>query len=191
MITTDHKGLPVRKHSAAVRGASGDALNGALKVAPQDFEPGVKAYMVLEVDPNGETFKPMDDGEAWEEIQIVKVVRGAFINPKDALPYLDDVSVALADLKAKESGQDGIGTLAMEADHEAGLHRRKRTGCPLCSPSSDEAVARADEVAAKRAQHGDGEGDAANPLPAARKRRSRAPGAAKRPSRARGAAKKK
>lgn len=183
-MTTEHKGLPVRKHSAAVRGASGDALNGALKVAPQDFVQGVPAYMILEVDPNGETFKPMDDNEAWEEIQIVRVKRGAFVDAATALPFLDDVSSQLEDLRVSETGQEQLGdqVLTLEADHVAGLHRRARNGCPLCHPKTDEDHARADELAAKRAEraeHVNGEGDADNPLPPARKRRSRAKGATK------------
>lgn len=182
MVMTEHKGLPVRKHSAAVRGASGDALNGALKVAPQDFVQGVPAYMVLEVMPNGENYKPMDDGEAWEEIEVVAVKRGAFIDARDALPYLDDMSTKLEDLRVAETGQDQLGdkVLTLEADHVAGLHRRKRQECPLCVPKTDADIARVDELAAKRAEHGDGEGDAENPTPPARTRRTRAAGAKKR-----------
>lgn len=177
-MMTEHKGLPVRKHSAAVRGASGDALNGALKVTPQDFTQGEPAYMVLEVMPDGENYKPMDDGEAWEEIEVVKVKRGSFIPAKDALPYLDDVSRKLEELRVKETGQERLELTdgqaeGMTLEHSQGLHKRRRRACPVCFPLSDEDVARGDELAARREAHGDGEGDAEHPLPAARKRRSR------------------
>lgn len=194
-MMTEHKGLPVRKHSAAVRGASGDALNGALKVTPQDFIQGVPYYMVLEVMPDGENYKPMDDGEAWEEIEVVKVKRGSFIPAKDALPYLDDVSRKLEDLRVAETGQarlelDPGKAEGLTLEHEQGLHKRKRQACPICHPTSDADIARGDELAARREAHGDGEGDADNPLPGARKRRSRAPGAAKRTPKKRTPAKK-
>lgn len=191
--TTEYKGLPIRKYSAAVRGASGDALNGALKVAPQDFRTGDRAFLLLEVTPNGDQHKPMDDGEAWEHVEVVKVVRGAFLDQKDALPHLDEVSTKLEDMRIEETGQERLSEKAkLEADHLGGLHKRARKACELCQTadplgvggttkvgdSIDEVVARA-EAAAAKLEDEQGQGDPDNPLPAARKYRRKAPGAAK------------
>jgi len=191
MPNESYEGLPVRKHSVAVRGASGDALNGALKVEPRDFHPGERAFMVLEVVPADVNHKPMDEGDAWERVQIVKVVRGCFTDAKAALPHLDAVTVALEDLRVKETGQERLDLeTKMTDDHRAGIHKRPRKECPDCQAADplgvhgDEAEAKRDELAARREAHGDGEGDAENPTRPATRRRSRPPGAkgtAKRP----------
>lgn len=180
-VTTEYEGLPVRKHSVAVRGASGDALNGSLKVEPREFHPGERAFMVLEVVPADVNHKPMHEGEAWERVQVVKVGRGCFVDGTVALPHLDAISVALEDMRIAESGQERLEIeTRMADDHAAGLHKKPKKDCPSCQAAdplgvhSDEAIARADELAAKRAAHGDGEGDAENPTPPARTRRSRA-----------------
>lgn len=172
MPETAYQGRPIRKHSLAVRGASGDALNGALKVDPQDFTPGESAYIVLEIIPGAVRHDPMDDGDAWDLVQISKAKRGAMITEAEAAPFLDAVSVKLEELRVEESGQSRIGDLSLQADHEAGLHRRKRVGCSMCHPAnaitgadegdnagdvvtapagSDQAAAQRDELASKRA----------------------------------------
>jgi ribosome modulation factor len=190
MPNTSYEGLPVRKHSVAVRGASGDALNGSLKVEPRDFHPGERAFMVLEVVPADVNHKPMNDGDAWDRVQIVKVARGCFVDGKIALPHLDAVTVALEDLRVEQTGQERLDLeTKMEDDHRAGLHKRFREKCPLCQAAknadplgvgrngvSDQAVAKRDELAARREAHGDGEGDAENPTRPATRRRSRPAG---------------
>jgi hypothetical protein len=178
MPEVEYEGLPIRKNSLAVRGASGDALSGVLKVRPQDFTPGVPVYVLMEVMPGPVRHDPMDDGEAWEHIQITKAQRGTIIAADVALPHLDEVTVALEDLRVQETGQDRLDLdTRMEDDHVAGLHKRKRNGCPLCHPTtiaeSTRADAANDELAAKRATHGDGEGDEENPTPPATKHRRR------------------
>jgi hypothetical protein len=181
MPEVEYEGLPIRKNSLAVRGASGDALSGVLKVRPQDFTPGVPVYVLMEVMPGPVRHDPMDDGEAWEHIQITKAQRGTIINADVALPYLDEVTIALEDLRVRETGQE---RLPLEDDpliveHEVGMHKRKRRACRLCNPTTDQEHAMADEVAAQRAKHGDGEGDDENPVPPSRTHRTRARGAAK------------
>lgn len=174
MPEESYEGLPIRKHSLAVRGASADALSGVLKVKPQEFKPGVPVYVLMECMPGSVRHDSMDDGEAWEHVQITKAVRGTIIDSAVALPYLDEVSVALEDLRVEMTGQERLEIdTKMEDDHQAGLHKRKRTLCPLCNPKTDADHAKADELAARRAAHGDGEGDAENPTPPARKRRTR------------------
>lgn len=195
-VNQEYEGLPVRKHSVAVRGASGDALNGSLKVEPRDFHPGERAFMVLEVVPADVNHKPMDEGEAWERVQVVKVGRGCFVDAKTALPHLDAISVALEDLRVKETGQERLELETKLADdHRAGLHKRPREDCPDCQNADplgvDEAAAHEDELAARRAEQEEGHGDPDNPLPQKRTRRSRAAGAAKRAPRARKATTKK
>lgn len=164
-----YQGKPIRKHSLAVRGASGDAMNGALKVDPTDFETGEPAYVVLEIVPGPVKHDPMDDGEAWELVQVTKATRAAMMTAEQALPFLDSVTTRLEDLRVKESGQERLGDLTLQADHEAGLHKRKRRGCPECYPTAveshggleddgddvlgdsiDQTVARADELEQKR-----------------------------------------
>lgn len=180
MPSAEYEGLPVRKHSVAVRGASGDALNGSLKVEPREFHPGERAFMVLEVVPADVNHKPMHEGEAWERVQVVKVGRGCFVDETIALPHLDAVSVAIEQLRVEETGQERLDLETKLADdHRAGLHKRPRKECELCQTADplgvhgDEDAAKADELAAKREAHGDGEGDPDNPLPGARKRRTR------------------
>lgn len=175
MPEVEYEGLPIRKNSLAVRGASGDALSGVLKVRPRDFPPGMPQYVLLEVLPGPVRFDPMDDGEAWERVQIVKAQRGTIIEAAVAVPLLDEITVALEDLRVQETGQE---RLALEdkqeksrVEHRAGLHKRARQGCPLCHPLTDADVAEQDEVAARRNAHGDGEGDGENPNPPARRRR--------------------
>lgn len=182
-----YQGLPIRKHSLAIRGASGDVLSGALKVDPTDFALGTKQYVVLEIDPKGDQHRPMDDGEAWELMTVTKALRGALIPESEALAWLDSVSVRLEELRVEESGQERMGDLALQADHEAGLHKRKRRGCPECYPLErpnadddrvngaegvDQAVARADELEQKRQTR-------------AEAAKTRAPAKAKRPARKR------
>lgn len=160
-----YQGRPIRKHSLAIRGASGDALNGALKVDPQDFTPGESAYVVLEIVPTTVKHDPMDDGDAWDLVQVTKAKRGAILSEADALVFLDAVSIRLEEIRVEETGQNAIGTVALEADHVAGLHRRKRNGCPICHPDvapagdedvvtapagSDEAQAQRDELESRR-----------------------------------------
>lgn len=175
MPEAEYEGLPIRKHSLAVRGASGDALSGVLKVKPQDFRPATPVYVLMEVMPGPVRFDPMDDGDAWEHVQITKAQRGTIIDAATALPYLDEVTVALEDLRVKETGQDRLPLMddPMVAEHEVGMHKRSRKACRLCNPTTDEEIALADELAAKRNAHGDGEGDADNPTRPATKRRTR------------------
>lgn len=180
MPSPEYEGRPVRKHSVAVRGASGDALNGSLKVAPRDFHPGQLAYVLLEVNPTDVNHKVMDEGDAWERVQVTKTLRGRFIDEDLALPLLDEIDVALEDLRIEETGQARLSEAAkIQADHLAGAHKRPRKECDLCQSADplgvhgDEDAAKADELAAKREAHGDGEGDPDNPLPGARKRRTR------------------
>lgn len=179
MAETEYQGRPIRKHSLAVRGASGDALSGVLKVKPQAFEPGVPFYVLTECIPNGVHHNEIDggdDGVAWELVQIGKAQRGTIIDAATALPYLDELTVQLETLRVEETGQSQLSErVALEAEHLGGRHKRVRKACPLCNPQTDEDHAKADEYASKGAEHGDGEGDAENPTPAARKRRSRAP----------------
>lgn len=184
MANVEHKGLPVRKHSAALRGVSADAMNGALKIDPQEFKPGQRVYMVVEVEPNGDKYDPMDEGEAWEHVEILKVLRGAFCPGADALKHLDRVTRELEDLRVAETGQERLGledgaAAKLVSEHERGLHKRKRKNCVLCNAASDEDIAHADELAARREAHGDGEGDADNPLPPATKPRRSRPRASK------------
>lgn len=168
MPSHEYEGRPVRKHSVAVRGASGDALNGSLKVEPRDFHPGQLAYVLLEVDPTDVNHKVMDEGDAWERVQVTKVMRGRFVDDALAKPLLDDISVALEDLRVAETGQERLALdTKMHDDHAAGLHKHRRKECPLCQQLDPLGVG-------PRADHGDGEGDNVHPLPAARKRRSRA-----------------
>lgn len=180
MASTEYEGLPVRKHSVAVRGASGDALNGSLKVSPRDFHPGERAFMVLEVVPADVNHKPMDEGEAWNRVQVVKAARGCFVDGDVALPYLDEVARKLEDLRIEETGQErlDLGDDAKRektiSEHERNMHKRKRKGCPMCYPVTDEDVARLEEFELHQRESANGQGDEANPLPAARKRRSRA-----------------
>lgn len=176
MPETEYQGLPIRKHSLAIRGAGGDALSGVLKVKPQDFHVGTPVYILVEAMPGPVHHAPMNEGDAWELVQITKAVRGTIIDAKTALPFLDETTIALEDLRIAETGQGRLDLdTKMTDDHLAGLHKRRRKACPLCQETSDEAVAHADELAAKRAEHGDGEGDAENPLPAARKYRTGRP----------------
>lgn len=180
MPSPEYEGRPVRKHSVTVRGASGDALNGSLKVAPRDFHPGQLAYVLLEVNPTDVNHKVMDEGDAWERVQVTKTLRGRFVDEALALPLLDEIDVALEDLRVEETGQERLNLETKLADdHRAGLHKRAREACELCQAADplgvhgDEDAAKADELAAKREAHGDGEGDPDNPLPGARKRRTR------------------
>lgn len=176
MPETEYDGRPIRKHSLAVRGASGDALSGVLKVRPRDFPQGIPQYVLLEVMPGPVRFDPMDDGDAWELVNVTKVQRGTIIDEAIAKPLLDEVTVELEKLRVEETGQ---GRMIDESDpmvaaHVAGKHNKNhRKGCRLCNPISDEEIARADELAAKRAEHGDGEGDPEHPVPPARTRRTR------------------
>lgn len=175
MVATEYEGVPIRKHSLAVRGASGDALSGVLKVKPQDFTPGVPVYVLMEVMPGPVRFDPMDEGDAWEHVQITKAARGTIIDADVALPYLNEVTVALEDLRVQETGQERLSLDDSEdvASHELGMHKRKRERCPLCNPKTDEEIARLDAYTAAGAAHGDGEGDADSPTRPATKRRSR------------------
>lgn len=176
MPETEYQGLPIRKHSLAVRGAGGDALSGVLRVKPQDFHAGVPIFVLLEVMPGPVRFDPMDEGDAWDQVQITKVARGTIVDEATAKPLLDEVTVALEDLRVQETGQERL-SLSSEIDrqvseHERGLHKRKGKGCPMCHPVSDEDVARLEEF--EMHQREVAMGDPLNPLPAARKRRSRA-----------------
>lgn len=141
-----YEGLEVRRHSAAVRGASGDALNGALKVSPQTFGPDEVAYILLEVKPAGVNFKPIegDDGlPAWERMQVLRVQRGAFVDPEVSVPLLDAVTIALEDKSVEETGQERMfGALPIEIEHLQGTHKKPRKACPMCSgEASDESIA--------------------------------------------------
>lgn len=164
MPETEYEGLPIRKHSMAVRGASGDALSGVLKVKPYDFKPGVPVYVLVEAMPTGVRHDPMDDGDAWDLVQITKVQRGTLVDGDLAVPLLDEVTIALEDLRVEQTGQAGMGngSLAVEADHNNGLHKRRRRNCELCQNADPLGV-------------GDGKGDPDNPLPAARKYRTKKP----------------
>lgn len=146
--TEQYEGLPVRRNSAAIRGASGDALNGALKVAPRAFHPGDTAFIVLEVAADGVNFKPIegDDDPAWERMQVLKVQRGAFVDPEVAVPLLDAVTIALEDRTVEETGQERIfGALPIEIEHLQGRHKQRRKACPHCTgEATDEDVARAE-----------------------------------------------
>lgn len=179
-----YDGRPVRKSSLTIRG-TGDGLSDALSIEPQTFSPLDTAYVVLEVEMSDVDHKYMKDADAWNRVQVCKAVRGAFIEQSIAQPILDNIAVAFAELKDEESGAQTLGLEGEKAagrltEHEQGLHRRKRRDCPLCFPSSDEEIARADELAARRNAHGDGEGDAENPTRPATRRRSK-PGAPKTP----------
>lgn len=164
MPEAEYQGLPIRKHSLAVRGASGDALSGVLKVKPQDFHAGVPIYVLMEVMPGAVRFDPMDEGDAWDQVQITKVARGTIIDEATAKPFLDEVTVALEDLRVRETGQERLplDDNPMVAEHEVGMHKRNRKACPLCNPTTDEEIARADELAARRAE-ADAESEPAKP----------------------------
>lgn len=175
MPQTEYEGRPVRKHTLAVRGVNGDAMSGVLKVKPQEFTPGVPFYVLTECMPNGDRHDPMEDGDAWELVHIGKAQRGTIVDASFALPHLDELTVALEDLRVAETGQDQLTErAAREAEHMGGQHKRARKECPICHPVTDEDHAKADAYAARGAAHGDGEGDSENPVPAARTRRSRA-----------------
>lgn len=185
----EYEGLPIRKHSLAIRGASGDALSGVLKVKPQDFTPGVPVYVLLEAIPTGARFDEMDDGEAWELVNITKAQRSTIVTPAVALPYLNETAVALEDLRVKETGQERLEvTTRMSDDHWAGLHKNRRKKCDLCYPpdGSDPqpvgpaAKAVVDELAARRDAE-EGPGDPENPLPPARRYRTKKGAAKKKP----------
>lgn len=143
---------------------------------PQDFHAGIPIYVLMEVMPGPVRFDPMDDGEAWDQVQITKVERGTIIDEATAKPYLDEVAVALEDLRVQETGQERLplDDDPMIAEHEVGMHKRKRKECRMCNPQTDEDVARLDAYTAAGAAHGDGEGDADTPTRPATKRRSRA-----------------
>lgn len=171
--TETYEGLTVRRHSAAIRGASGDALNGALKVAPRTFHPGDRAFVLLEVAAAGVNFNPIegDDDPAWERMQVLKVQRGAFVEEEFAIPLLDAVTIALEDKTVEETGQERIfGALPIEIEHLQNRHKKPRKACPHCSgTATDEEVARAEaalvQIEAERAPE---------PEPAPKRRRGRA-----------------
>lgn len=147
--TETYEGLPVRRFSAAVRGASGDALNGALKVSPRTFHPDERAFLLLEVKPAGVNYVPDDDddlGPGWTRMQVLKVQRGAFVDDETATPLLDAVTIALEDHTVEETGQERIfGALPIEIEHLQGRHKKPRRACPHCTgAATDEEVARAE-----------------------------------------------
>lgn len=178
-----YQGRPIRKCSLTVKGL-GDGLSDALTIeGGLTLEPGESAFLLVEVEGTDQNHKYMKDGDAWNQNQVTQAVRGAIVVESVAKPLLDDVAIAAEAIRVAEGGDiemdlEGEHAHGRLEEHARGLHKRKRKDCPACA-GSDEAIAKVDELAAKRAEHGDGEGDAENPVPAARTRRSRAKGAAK------------
>lgn len=174
--TEQYEGLPVRRFSAAVRGASGDALNGALKVAPRTFHPGERAFLLLEVKPDGVNYVPDEDddlGPGWTRMQVLRVQRGAFVDDETALPILDAVTTALEDKRVEETGQERIfGALPIEIEHLQGQHKRPRKACPHCTgDATDEEVARAEAAIVQLEQERAASAPPADDKPAKRGRR--------------------
>lgn len=174
-------GRTVRSTTMRVTNA-GDGLSKALQTAPQLLHFGDRVFIVMEavVGPIG--FDPIDDDpEGCIRKQSVAARTVTLVGEKLVRQVLD------AQADANEKLQQMAGQMKLtpeaktEADHLAGMHKRKRAACSLCHPEpTDEEIAHRDELAARRAAHGDGEGDKDNPLPPARRYRTRAKGAAKR-----------
>lgn len=172
-----YEGRPIRKCSITIKG-TGDGLSDALTIDPLSLEPGERAFVLLEVEGTDQNHKYLKEADAWNRVQVTKAIRGAVVTEDIAVPLLDNVAVAVEELRVAEGGDVELGLEGEKAagrieEHARGLHKRKRKDCPACQ-GSDEAIARVDEVAARREAHGDGEGDAEHPTPPARTRRSRA-----------------
>lgn len=168
-----YEGRPVRKSSIKIKGL-GDGLSDALAIEPRDFQPGDIAYVVLEVVAGDKNHKYMQDADSWNLIQVTTAQRGAFIDAAVAKPILDGVTVAVEEMREEETGQSRLGARDERiTEHKNGLHKKKRAGCPICHPLTDEDYALVDEYDSVGAQHGDGEGDNVSPLPAARRRRTK------------------
>lgn len=170
----------------AILGA-GDGLSKALKVDPAMYHSGDRITVVLDCVVGAITHRPIDDSNDCVREHRARAVLATVVNRK----LVQDALEAQADRieQAEQvTGQMKLSAEAkQEADHASGQHVRFRKACPMCVAEKaardaadplgvhgDEAVAKRDELAAKRAEHGDGEGDADNPTPPARKRRSRA-----------------
>lgn len=155
---------------------TGDGLSKALKIDPQLLQMGDRIFVVVEAVVGPITFDPIDDDsddvirKHSASAQAVTLVDESLVRE-----VLDAQIERIEAAREAESGQTRL-NLSNDPDeppeegfvlaHVAGDHKRKKRGCPLCYPTA----------------HGDGEGDAENPLPPATKRRSRAKGAAKKPA---------
>ncbi len=159
--------------------SAGDGLSKALRTAPTLLHFGDKVFIVMEAIVGPITHDPIeDDPEGCLRKQSVAAQTVTLVSEKLVRQVLDAQQEANEKLEQVDGQLRLSADAKLEADHLAGLHKRRRPKCSLCQPS-DEEVARADELAARRARHGDGEGTPEDPVPPARRYRTRGTAAKK------------
>lgn len=139
----EYEGKPIRRMAIEVRNTSG-GLNAAMRVDPKRIHPGETRFVVYEVQFDKFRFDPMDDGDAWTLVPIGIASTAAFLDEsdvKEALERSRQAEIELADEKANrkqlDPGPDGV-AMKLSTDHAAGLHKRRRKGCPDCYPPGEE-----------------------------------------------------
>lgn len=146
------KGLPVTKHSLAVRNVGGNALSGTLKVDPREFAVGERFFVLLEVAAGGVKYEPREESTEFEYVQVCDAARGVIVDADVALPHLDELTRKLEAVRVAETGQGSFDEDPLIVEHEQGLHKRRRKACRVCYPVTDEDHARSEEILERMAK---------------------------------------
>lgn len=141
----DHEGKPIKQTTIEVRNIAG-GLNKAAATNPAIIKEGDKAFLVVEVVGKEHGFVPIEKGAAWERVNVTKAVTVAIVGEKLVEKVLDSQRLAELALEEEAKGaqrlSNGNGSAEfggeVERDHAAGLHKRKRKNCLLCTPPAPE-----------------------------------------------------
>lgn len=158
----DHEGKPVRRTSLEVRNLAG-GLHKATKTDPAVIDVGERAFVLAEVIGGGHTFQPMDDGDAWERVNITSADTVTIVDEELVRELIEkqrekNIALELAE-KEERDREKGVGRLDLEPPdpveaHNRGDHKRKRKDCPECQAEVEEAQRIAAEQKANKPKRG-------------------------------------
>lgn len=141
----DHEGKPVRRTSIEVRNLAG-GLRKAAKTNPAVIGYDEKAYIVAEVVGTKHAFNPMDDGDAWERVNICNAETVTVVDRDLVIKLIEEQRDRNLKLEEEEKNIQQIPDVDRAEEHRAGQHKRPRKDCELCAvekAEKDEAKAQA------------------------------------------------
>lgn len=158
----DFEGKPIRKTGIEIRN-TGHGLSTALKIDPVVVHSGEKAYVVLEIVGEKHRFDPMDDGDAWERVNLTKAEVATVVDKELVMELIEaqrakNLAAAEEAKGIQQIDADGTaGTLnvltpeRLREQHELGDHKRARKDCELCTKASEaRKAAKADKATKNR-----------------------------------------
>lgn len=152
----DYEGTPVVRTKIAITNA-GDGLSSAMAVAPVQYPPGSKVFVVLECEVAKHTHTPIEDTGTMELTQTFKAGVATVVDKGLVQELIEQQRDAIQKAKDEASGQLRIDTdnapgeggededaVAFRRNHMAGNHADGLVeGCPLCDQERDAEAAEA------------------------------------------------